>query len=99
MIYILALDSSTWYHSYGDTSRKGKLKNTHEGRTSTKVEASSQDVFITSRTIRYTIYNSSRKTKKQEEEPYIKAPTRRENQRRTYIKLQVIKQVHLEKVT
>jgi len=51
-----------------------------------------------------TIYLSSRKTTKQDES-YIKASTRRKNQRRTYIKLQVIKQllssiqVHLKKAT
>lgn len=53
---------------------------------------SSQEVSITSRTRRSSIYPSSRKTTKQEETPCIKAPTRRTNQRGTYIKLH-----HLEK--
>jgi len=72
---------------------KGHLKNTHQGRTSINVEASSQEVSITSKIRRYNIYHSLRKTTKLEEEPYTKAPTRRADQRRTYIKLQVIKKI------
>lgn len=78
------LDSSTWYQKEGDTSRKGQLKNTHQG------EASSIKVSTTSRTRR--IYNPSfiKEVYKARRSPYIKAPTNK-SRLKTYIKLQIFK--------
>lgn len=71
-LHLIALDSSTWYRSEGDTSRKGHLKKTHQWRTSTKVEASNQEVSKTRRSI---IYHLSGETTNLEEEQIKKGPT------------------------